>query len=196
MKPRHTPDRRRRDLAAIHASAKQLGLDDDTYRALLARVSADACGTAVRSAGDLTADGRAAVLAELRRLGAIHPGAHKPGRYPGTPHTIDRQPMLTRIEQLLTAMGLPWAYADRLARHMYRVDRVAWLRGSDQLQGVIAALDAEHDRRSLRAQIEAHCTRLGLSVDALVERFNLPSGWRSNRKVLGSLALALSAEEP
>lgn len=55
------PDPRRRDLAAIHIAAKQLGLDDDAYRALLREVAG------VESARDLDAAGRRAVLARLGR---------------------------------------------------------------------------------------------------------------------------------
>lgn len=134
-------DRRRRDLAAIHAGAKQLNMDEDTRRDLIERV------TGFRSAGQLDDAGRAAVLQELRRLGAGSKGRN----YPGKPRNMDVRPMLTRIEQLLTAMGLPWSYADKLAQHMYRVERCTWLKTTAQLQGVIAALDAERKRREARA---------------------------------------------
>lgn len=49
--------------AAIHVAKKQLGLDDETYRALLERVTGEA------STKDMTGRQRAAVLTELRRLG-------------------------------------------------------------------------------------------------------------------------------
>lgn len=55
--------RRLRDLALIHLAKQQLGLDDDTYRALLENVAG------VRSARELDAAGRAAVLARLREHG-------------------------------------------------------------------------------------------------------------------------------
>ena len=55
--------RRLRDLALIHLAKQQLGLDDDIYRALLENVAG------VRSARDLDAAGRAAVLARLREHG-------------------------------------------------------------------------------------------------------------------------------
>ncbi len=50
-------------LAAIHVAKKQLGLDEDTYRALLVRV------TGQSSAGDMTERQREAVVAELRNRG-------------------------------------------------------------------------------------------------------------------------------
>lgn len=50
-------------LAAIHVGKKQLALDDDTYRALLERV------TGKRSSKDMTPAELAAVLEDMRRLG-------------------------------------------------------------------------------------------------------------------------------
>lgn len=67
--------------AAIHIAKKQLGLDDDTYRDLLARV------TGKRSAGDMSDAERRAVLDEMRRHGfkTNSNGARKPleGRFAG-----------------------------------------------------------------------------------------------------------------
>jgi len=134
-------DKRKRDLAAIHAGAKQLDMDEDTRRDLICRV------TGCRSAGQLDDAGRAAVIAELKRLGALPPIKNQRGK----PRNLDVRPMLTRIEQLLTVMQLPWSYADRLAQHMYKIERCTWLKTFAQLQGVIAALDAERKRREARA---------------------------------------------
>lgn len=50
-------------LATIHVAKKQLGLDDDTYRAVLNRV------TGKTSSADMTETERLAVVDELRRLG-------------------------------------------------------------------------------------------------------------------------------
>ncbi|MHA7882775.1 gp16 family protein [Nitratireductor rhodophyticola] len=50
-------------LAAIHVAKKQLGLDDDTYRAVLVRI------TGKNSAGTMNELEREKVLAELRRQG-------------------------------------------------------------------------------------------------------------------------------
>lgn len=57
---------RRRQLAAIHAMAKELALTDDCYRA---RVSTASAGR-TQSAGDLTDAERAALIKALRGLGA------------------------------------------------------------------------------------------------------------------------------
>ena len=50
-------------LSKIHIAKKDLGLDDETYRALLVRVAG------VRSAKDLNPRQTGAVLAEFARLG-------------------------------------------------------------------------------------------------------------------------------
>lgn len=166
-------DKRKRDLAAIHAGAKQLNLDEDTRRDLIERI------TGQRSAGALDDAGRAQVLQELRRLGA----GGKPGRHPGKPLNMDARPMLARIEQLLTAMQMQWTYADRLAQHMYRIERCAWLKSQNQLGGVIAALDAEYQRR----QIQGMCDALGLDVGVVLH------GIRSDRRQLAEIRETLKA---
>lgn len=55
--------RRNREIAKIHLAKKQCGLDDMAYRAMLKRVAG--CS----SSAELTADGRALALDELKRLG-------------------------------------------------------------------------------------------------------------------------------
>lgn len=50
-------------LARIHIARKELGLDDDTYRDLLERV------TGARSSGDLSEPDRQKVIRAFRRLG-------------------------------------------------------------------------------------------------------------------------------
>ena len=137
--PAGRASRRARDLAAIHVSAKKLGMDRGTYEALLMRTCA------VRSAADLTAVGRAKVLAELRRLGA--PRDPKRGR----PGNIGSEPMIRKIEALLAEMKAPWSYADAIAQRMHGIAFVAWVRRPDQLRAIIAALDA---RRLKLAKLE------------------------------------------
>jgi phage gp16-like protein len=55
--------RRAADLRTIHVGAKRLGLDAETYREFLFRL------TGYRSAAELDQAGRAAVIDEMRRLG-------------------------------------------------------------------------------------------------------------------------------
>ena len=137
MSMRAQPTRRARDLAAIHVSAKKLGMDRGTYEAMLMRVSG------VRSAACLNQVGRTKVLDELRRLGA--PKDPTKGR----PANLSTEPQVRKIEALLADIKAPWSYADGIAQQMYGIAFVAWLRKPEQLRGVIAALDAR--RRKIKA---------------------------------------------
>lgn len=177
-------NRRTRDLAAIHVCAKKLGMDRDTYEAMLERV------TGLRSAGQLDARGRAAVLRELRRLGA-------PRAYPGRPHNFASRgmpEMITKVEAQLADMGLSWAYADAIAQRMFGIARVAWLRQEKQLRALIAALHVEQGKRQVLASVEGLMQRLDVReavLPNLVAGFH--AGWRRDRRILARLHEALDA---
>lgn len=177
-------ERRRRDLAAIHVGAKQLGLDEQTRRDLIERV------TGVRSAADLDDAARAAVVQELRRLGAGRPGARK-GAYPGKPGNMATMPSEVRkIEAQLTDMGLPWSYADSIAKRMFRIPRVAWLRTQAQLVAVLSALDVEQRKRAMGAQIDRMQATLGLTDADVVA----PKNWRRSVAALEVVYQGLTAQ--
>ena len=122
---------RKSDLAKIHLAKKELGMDDDTYRAMLQNIAG------VQSAKSLDAAGRKAVLQHLRTCGMTFKRSSTP-RYPGKPHNMDAQ--LKKIEALLADMQLSWNYANAMAKRMYQVERVAWLNDPKQRQGIITAL--------------------------------------------------------
>lgn len=139
--------RRRAQLAAIHMTAQRLRLDRETYMALLQRV-AD-----VTTAADLDGPGRAKVLDELRRLagdGARHARNAVPP--PHAPRQVREEAtaMIGKIGAILAESGRDWNYAHGLARKMFHVQRVEWLR-ADQLHRVIAALAIDQRRRRERA---------------------------------------------
>lgn len=73
---------RTQQLAMIHIAAKQLGLDDDTYRAMLWTIAR------VSSAGDLDQAGRDAILLHLKQCGwrstsrRNHPSRYQKGSQP------------------------------------------------------------------------------------------------------------------
>jgi phage gp16-like protein len=71
--------KRRRAIAKIHCAKRDLGLDDETYRGLLQRV------TGQQSAADLDDRALGAVLDELRRLGFRSPRTSEPDQRPGEP---------------------------------------------------------------------------------------------------------------
>lgn len=124
-------NRRNASLSKIHIAKKDLALDDDTYRALLARV------TGKRSAKDLTPRQVSAVLAEFERLGWEPKPAAKAGRTPKP--SADRAALMGKIEAFLAEAKRSWAYADGMALRMFRVARTEWL-DAEQLRAVIAAL--------------------------------------------------------
>lgn len=140
MSPAADPTRSR-ELAQIHIAKKQLGLDEDTYRAMLWAVGR------VKSSKDLDWTARKRVLDHLKRCG------FKP--HPGRPHNADsgpRSPQLLKIEALLADAGRPWSYVDSMAKRMFHVDRVA-LCHEDQLQRLIAALVYDQKRRAARGTL-------------------------------------------
>lgn len=124
-------NRRTAALSKIHIAKKDLGMDDETYRALLARVAG------VRSAKDLNPRQVSAVLAEFQRLGWQPVAAKKAGRKAPKP-APDRAALVGKIEAFLAEAGRPWAYADAMAKRMFKVERVEWLDG-EQLQKLVAA---------------------------------------------------------
>lgn len=136
-------DRRQAQLAKIHIAKKQLGLDDEAYRAMLWTVAR------VRSSKDLDEHGRERVIEHLRR-GGFKPAAPARGQFPGRPHNVDSSPQLRKVEALLADAGRPWDYADSLSKSMFNVDRVAWCNPA-QLQSLIAALVMDQRRRRKKA---------------------------------------------
>jgi phage gp16-like protein len=140
MTCRAQTDQRKADLATIHICKADLALDDDTYRDMLFAVAR------VRSAADLDAGGRAAVIDHLRGLLRAHTNAPRRdyGRRPHNIGSADRGPLLKKIEALLASHRRPWAYAEALARRIGKRDRLA-LCGPADLRKIVAAL--QYDAR-------------------------------------------------
>jgi phage gp16-like protein len=129
------------NLAKIHIAKKQLGMDDDTYRAML-----QAHG-GVRSSKDLSLLGAAKVLAHLERCG-FTPKATDKGKRPKT--TPNRTALLGKIEAQLTHAGRAWAYADAMAKRMFNIDQVGWL-DAEQMGKIVAALSYSAKRQAKAA---------------------------------------------
>lgn len=129
------------NLAKIHLAKKQLGLDDDTYRAILARV----CG--VKSAKDLNARQMPLLLQEFERLG-WKPVKASHGKRPNP--AANKAALIGKIEAQLAAASRPWTYADGMAQHMFKVEKVDWLDGEQLLRLVQAlAVDARRHGRKI-----------------------------------------------
>lgn len=143
--------RRRKQLAAIHIGAEQLGLDRDTYESMLWTIAR------VRSARDLDEAGRDRVLQHLRSRGFKE-------RHPGRPHNARRSPQIRKIEALLADAKRPWKYADAMAQRMFKVDRVTFCR-PDQLTKLIAALTYDAQRRRSTTLPTGSASALGSDAD-------------------------------
>lgn len=134
-------DRRRRELAAIHIGASQLGMDtadknvESDYRRMLWSVAR------VRSAMDLDDAGRKRVLDHLRACGARFKRSGRPMP------AADREAMVRKIRALAGSMHLPDHYLDGMSKKMFGTDRFEWLR-PEQLRKLIAALEYHRQRHS------------------------------------------------
>ncbi|BAV74135.1 putative Mu-like GemA [Pseudomonas chlororaphis subsp. aurantiaca] len=137
-------NRRNLDLSKIHIAKKDLGLDDDTYRALLVRVAG------VRSAKDLAPKQIGQVLAEFTRLGWQPSKVKAKGRKAPAP-APDREKLIAKVEAFLAEAKRPWEYADGMAKRMFKVERAEWL-DPVQLHKMVAALtyDARRNGRPER----------------------------------------------
>jgi phage gp16-like protein len=131
---------RKQQLGRIHLAKKQLGLDDDTYRALLE------CVTGLTSSKDMTHEQRNLVLAEFARLGfKWERSASRARAFKGRPKNVADVPMLRKVEALLADAKRPWAYAHAMAERMHQVKRVEWL-NPHQLHGLVSALQVDANR--------------------------------------------------
>lgn len=122
----------------IQIARRQLGLDDDAYYAILARVAG------VKSSKDLTPGQISRVLIELERLGFKPKAAKKAGRA-APKASPDRQAQIGKIEAFLAEAKRPWSYADAMALRMFKVERVEWC-DADQLRRIITALTYDAER--------------------------------------------------
>lgn len=137
-------DLRRRELAAIHIGAAQLGMDtadksdESDYRRMLWSVAR------VRSAQDLDDAGRKRVLDHLRACGARF---KRRGR---TQPAEGKAALVGKVRAMLAAAARPDAYADGMATRMFHVERFEWC-NEDQLRRLVAALNYDAKRHGRKA---------------------------------------------
>ena len=122
----------------IHTLKGALCLDDDAYRATLARYG-------VGSSKDLREREAEDLIKDLEQK-ATAAGVWKrktPRRAGRRPANIDspgsRAAQMKKIEALLTIGGKPWSYADALALRICKVAAIAWVPAGD-LYKIITAL--------------------------------------------------------
>ena len=128
-------DTRKSDLAKIHIARKDCGMEEKSYRTMLARE-----GGGKTSAADMSAAERAAVLIWFGKI-----GWHS--RRGGTPkHGAPAQ--RAKIKALLRAAGKPDGYAEGIAKQMF--SRPIGHCSPEQLRGIITALIAQGKRNDNR----------------------------------------------
>lgn len=174
-------EQRRRDLAAIHAGARDLGMDDSSYRMMLQTVA----GTT--SSKDLSTSDRQRVMEHMRTLGWKRTPRKRVGQHPGKPHNVSSEAQLQKIEAQLASMKLSWAYVDAIAKRQWGIEKVAWIRKPQQFSAIIAALHVEQEKRDLLAQLDSMLGTLGSNHGEIQSEWGLKDGWTRNRKTLRRL---------
>ena len=91
-------------------------------------------------------------------------------------------------------LKLPWSYADSIAKRMFGIARVAWVRSTEQLAAIVAALHVEQEKRDSLAYIERAAAELQIPAEELDKlTAKLPKNWRRNRPCLRAVAAHLAA---
>ncbi|MCK9468180.1 MAG: regulatory protein GemA [Porticoccaceae bacterium] len=181
-------------IAKIHIARQQLGMDEETYRAMLQQHGG------VRSAKDLNERTLARVLAHLKSCGAKFAPPRRAGK---RPHNYDRLPgYVAKVEAMLADMGLSWAYADSIARNITGgkgapdinkapgVERLAWVKRSEHWRAIIAALEAEQTKRARLARVDELLGLLGFDrgyVETLLDGCPRAGKWLRDARLLGAI---------
>ena len=133
-------------MAKIHIAKKDLGLDDDTYRDVLWRV------TGKRSCKNMLIGELEAVIKDMESRGFTPKAAPKHGKKPSV--VGKREPLMGKIHAMLTDMGLHWNYAHGMADSMFKIRRLQWLNDS-QLYKLTQALSVHQQREAKKAAKQA-----------------------------------------
>jgi phage gp16-like protein len=139
MQTKGCSDSKRKQLAAIHCAKRDLGLDDETYRAAIWAI----CRS--RSAAELDEPARLKLLDHFKNMGWK-------SRRKGRPvPSDDRAPLLRKIDALLVSAGRDREYVERgMLRHMFGPGapaRLDWCE-PEKLRRVVAALMYDARRRA------------------------------------------------
>lgn len=127
-------------IKVIHTGKKALGWDDDTYRAVLERV------TGKRSARNCSVVELERVVLYMRGQGFTPVSTH--GRRPNV--SAAKKAILGKIEALLATADRPWSYAESVASKMFNQPKLEWL-DIKQLSAVMNALQYDAKRNGRRS---------------------------------------------
>lgn len=133
------PEHRRAMIAKIKIAQKALAMNDDSYRALLTRI------TGKGSAAALEKREMEAVLREMQRLG------WKPVNPQGTRPRVasEKDRTIAKIGAILKELNLSWNYAHGMAKAMFARERVEWL-DAVELHKLMQALAVYQRRQRVR----------------------------------------------
>jgi phage gp16-like protein len=130
----------------VHIGKSKLGLDDGTYRHILWQV------TGKESSKDCTVASLRKVVDHMETLGfKVTPAKKHQTKKPDAARA--KQALMDKLEALLTDGGYPWEYAEKLAKHMYKVDALTFC-SSAQLRGVITAMVKHFQKMAYLAMIQ------------------------------------------
>ena len=138
-------------LARVHCAKRDLAMDDETYRTILAtRFGVESSkGLSLRQLDELLRHFEGLGWQPKARASAKVKDQHGEPNLPDHDH---RWPLLGKIEALLAEKGagdgqfVPWAYAAAILDRMHGVKRLEWAT-SEQLRAVVAALANGGGRR-------------------------------------------------
>ena len=143
-----TDNGRRAALAKLHIGKKELGLDDDTWRAMVRRVS---YGRTTSSA-DLKDLERDALLRELKVAGFRPQIKPKPRPVQQAIAASSKEALAGKVRALLLDAGRDDAYANSIAARRFDVLRWEWLPYVELRKLVqMLVIDAQRRQRRLEA---------------------------------------------
>ncbi len=133
-----------REKSLIHVAKAQLGMTEEAYRDMLSSVG-------VSSSKELDQAGFDEIMTRLRAAGfrPEHKSARKSGMH--REPAPEKKPMISKIGAILAELGLPWSYADSIARNMFGADRLAWC-DSEQTHKILQALIIHQRRKRMETK--------------------------------------------
>ncbi len=149
-----------KQIAICHIAKAQLGLSEKEYRAALLKVGAT-------TSKQLTFRRYYALLRRFQADGFTPTYGRVYNAPPKT--SLDRQEMLAKIGTQLGHMNLTWNYANAIAKHMFKVDRVRWCL-PEQLHAVIAALEYKRRKQTGEEPSESEKRMLNRASKAIKRR--------------------------
>ena len=131
----------KKQLAVVHIAKKQVGMTEDEYRDLLSSVGA-------KSAKDLTRKTFSIVMRHFEQL-----GFKTQSRFKSNSETETLPPgkraYMKKIDAILQDLGEVRAYADRIAKNRFQVEKVHWLH-QGQLRKVMQMLIYHQKRQQAK----------------------------------------------